>query len=100
MTSLKDIRSDLETHLGKRIKLKANRGRKKTVTRVGVLEKTYPHVFTVRLDKNLSSIPRVSYSYTDILTASIELEYLEDKIITGALGSSNYFASNKRGNSA
>ncbi len=78
MTALRDIRSDLEGHLGKRIKLKANRGRKKTVTREGILEKTYPHVFTVRLDNKLSSIPRVSYSYTDILTSSIELEYLED----------------------
>lgn len=78
MASIKDIKADLETHLGKRIKLKANRGRKKTVVREGILEKTYPHVFTVRLDKKLSSIPMVSYSYTDILTASIELEYLED----------------------
>lgn len=77
-TALKDIRIDLENHLGSRIKLKANRGRKKTIIREGVLEQTYPHVFTVRLDKKNSSIPRVSYSYIDILTASIELEYLEN----------------------
>ncbi len=77
-TALKDIRIDLENHLGSRIKLKANRGRKKTIVREGILEQTYPHVFTVRLDKTNSSIPRVSYSYIDILTSSIELEYLDN----------------------
>ncbi|QOR37000.1 Veg family protein [Clostridium sp. 'deep sea'] len=76
--ALKDIRLDLENHLGSRIKLKANRGRKKTIVREGILERTYPHVFTVRLDENNSSIPRVSYSYIDILTSSIELEYLDN----------------------
>jgi len=75
-SAIKRIRMDLENHLGSRIKLKANRGRKKTVIREGVLERTYPHVFTVRLDQSKSSIPRVSYSYIDILTENIEFEYL------------------------
>ncbi len=76
-TAIKQIKNDLDNHLGTRIKLKANRGRKKTIIREGVLERTYPHVFTVRLDQSKSKIPRVSYSYIDILTSNIEFEYLD-----------------------
>lgn len=74
---VKQIKNDLENHLGKRIRLKANRGRRKTITREGFVERTYPHIFTVRLDQAKSRIPRVSYSYIDILTSNIEFEYLE-----------------------
>lgn len=74
--ALTQIRGDLENYVGSRIRLKANRGRRKTIIREGVLEKTYPHVFTVKLDDDKSSIPRVSYSYADILTEAVELTVL------------------------
>ncbi len=75
--ALKSIRKDLESRLGSRIKLKANRGRRKTVVREGILENTYPHVFTVKLDQSNSQIPRVSYSYIDVLTESVEFEFMD-----------------------
>lgn len=71
--ALIDIKRSLDAHLGERILLKANGGRRKTVERTGVLEQTYPSVFIVRLDEERHSFERVSYSYADILTESVML---------------------------
>jgi len=76
--ALTEIKSTLEEHIGKRIYLKANSGRRKIVERFGVLEKTYPSVFVIRLDKEQHSFDRVSYSYADILTQAIELVIYEE----------------------
>ncbi len=70
---LQRIKRDLDIHLGKRIRLRANKGRKRIVVREGLLEGTYPHVFVVRLDEAPFNGRKVSYSYTDILTSTVEL---------------------------
>ena len=70
---LADIKKDLESHVGEKIKLKANKGRKKVMEREGVLEKTYPNIFIVKLEEADASERRVSYSYADLLTESVEL---------------------------
>lgn len=76
-----EIKNDLEPFVGNRIKLKANRGRKKIVERMGVLESTYPNIFVVRLDEKLVE-RRVSFSYADILTESVVVTVCqEDKDI-------------------
>lgn len=69
---LVDIKRDLEAYVGEKIRLKANKGRKKIVEREGVLEGTYPNIFTVRLSE-ADSVRRVSYSYADLLTEAVEL---------------------------
>ena len=48
---LEQIKLDLESCVGKRVKLKANRGRKKVVEAEGIIENTYPKLFVVKLDK-------------------------------------------------
>lgn len=70
---LADIKEDLESHVGQKVRLKANRGRKKVMVREGVLEKTYPHIFVVKLDDKRSTVQRISFSYSDILTETVEL---------------------------
>ena len=45
--TLDKIRESLERHLGKKILLKANKGRKQIVTKKGVLEKVYQATFTL-----------------------------------------------------
>ncbi|MHB1420684.1 MAG: Veg family protein [Bacillota bacterium] len=70
---LSEIKQDLEAHVGQKIRLKANRGRKKVIERVGVLEQTYPHIFVIKLDEKRSPDRRVSFSYTDVLTETVEL---------------------------
>lgn len=76
--TLADIKKSLECHLGKRMQLKANGGRKKTIERSGVLRETYHAVFVVDLDQDENAFERVSYSYTDILTEAVEITILDD----------------------
>lgn len=70
---LNDIKRDLESHIGQKIRLKANKGRKKVIEREGVLERTYPSIFVVKLDEAEAGERRVSYSYADLLTEAVEL---------------------------
>ena len=77
--TLDKIRLSLERHLGKKIILKANKGRKQVITRRGVREKVYPSVFVVRLDDSQNGYSRVSYSYSDLLTANVKLQVYRDK---------------------
>ena len=39
----------------------------------GILEETYPSVFIVKLDQDQHAFKRVSYSYADILTETVEV---------------------------
>ncbi|MFZ2464261.1 biofilm formation stimulator Veg [Caldifermentibacillus hisashii] len=77
--TLSDIKKSLDGNLGKRLMLKANGGRKKTIERTGVLAETYPAVFVIELDQEENSFERVSYSYADILTQTVQLTFYEDK---------------------
>ncbi len=69
---LEKIKLDLDACIGKRVKLRANKGRKKVVEAEGVLERTYPKVFVVKLDQ-ANAVERMSYSYADVLTETVEL---------------------------
>lgn len=77
--ALEQIKEDLESYVGKRVKLRANRGRRKVIEAEGILEKTYPKVFVVKLGKD-SAVKRMSYSYADVLTSTVELT-VEDQPI-------------------
>ncbi len=77
--ALFEIKRSLEAHVGRRIMLKANGGRRKTIERSGILEETYPSVFIVKLDQEQHSFKRVSYSYADILTESVEVTVCNDE---------------------
>lgn len=70
--ALKQIRKNLELHIGEKIKLRANRGRRKTFEKVGVLESTYPAIFVIRIDEE-NYKRRLSFSYADVLTHTVEL---------------------------
>lgn len=76
--ALIDIKKSLDSHVGERILLRANGGRRKTIERTGVLEETYPSVFIVKLDQEQHTFKRVSYSYADILTETVELSVRKD----------------------
>jgi uncharacterized protein Veg len=72
-----EIRKKLEPHVGEKIKLKANRGRRKTYEKEGILESTYPSIFVVRIDEP-NYFQRLSFSYADVLTETVELSFSED----------------------
>lgn len=76
--TIASIKSSLDSKLGEALTLKANGGRKKTIERCGILAETYPSVFIVELNQDENNFERVSYSYTDILTDTVELVFTED----------------------
>ncbi len=76
--TLAEIKQSLDGQIGKRLTLKANGGRRKTIERSGVLAETYPSVFIVELDQEENAYERVSYSYADVLTETVELNFGED----------------------
>ncbi len=73
------IRRDIEGCIGRKIQLKANRGRKKSFVKEGILEKSYPSIFTVKFENDFDTTRRVSYSYTDILTNVVEISLCCDE---------------------
>lgn len=79
LKTLKEIKLGLEDKIGKRLRLTANGGRRRTVIRSGVLSETYPAVFVVELDQEENAFERVSYSYADVLTEAVEINFLDDR---------------------
>lgn len=71
------IRTDLEAMTGTRMRLRANMGRSKIVERLGVLEQTHPSLFVVKVEEKRDRTARVSYSYVDVLTRTVELTHCE-----------------------
>ncbi len=74
--TIDSIRKKLDSHLGERIKVKANQGRRRISIKEGILENTYPSIFVMRLDDE--SRRAVSWSYTDVLTDSVEIQFLDE----------------------
>ena len=78
-TDLDICRRGMQSFIGKRIRLKSNGGRKRTIIQEGVLDHCYPNVFTVRCArKDVSDHETVSFSYIDILTRVVEIDIEPD----------------------
>ncbi|HLR23276.1 MAG TPA: Veg family protein [Pseudogracilibacillus sp.] len=81
--TLKEIKNGLEKKIGNRLELVANGGRRRTIVRSGILSETYPAVFVVELDQEENAFERVSYSYADVLTEAVEINFVDvDEIAT------------------
>lgn len=76
-SALEAIRQNIESNVGKRVKLRANRGRRRVIEAEGIIENTYPKLFVIRLDQG-SAVKRMSYTYVDVLTETVELT-IEDE---------------------
>lgn len=71
--TIASIKKYLEGHLGEKVTLKANGGRKKIFVDSGVLEGVYPSIFVIRLETGAQRT--VTYSYSDILTKTVQLYF-------------------------
>ena len=68
ITSLK---ADIGEKLGQRVIVKGSLGRNRPFEKEATLEKAYPSIFIVKYDENERN---VTYSYTDVLTRTVELQ--------------------------
>lgn len=75
--TINNIKTKFEELIGEDIVITVEAGRRKTKTHEGTLTETYPAVFVVELDNHSSEdlYERVSFSYADVLTNSIEVEF-------------------------
>ncbi|MBM0046617.1 MULTISPECIES: Veg family protein [unclassified Anaerococcus] len=71
--SVNDIRQEVKRNIGKEVILKADMGRKRIKTKTGVIVNAFPSVFTVKVNNDFDVERTVSYSYSDILTSTVEL---------------------------
>ena len=69
--NLENIRELVRLHKGSRIFYRAANGRRKVEERNGVIQETYPSLFTVYIESQQST---VSFSYADILTREVEVQ--------------------------
>lgn len=68
------VRNEVLRNVGKRVKIRSNKGRNKVDIAEGIIAKTYPCVFLVELSNGLTdSVKTMSFSYTDVLTKEVEL---------------------------
>lgn len=67
--NINNIKKEMEKNLGKKVKCKLNVGRNKYEKFEGVIDATYPFLFTI-VHKNETK----SFSYSDLLTKTLELQ--------------------------
>lgn len=76
---LEEIKRDIESNVGKAVRVRANRGRRRVIEASGVIVETYPRIFVVKLDKD-SAVRRMSYTYADVLTETVELTIDDNRV--------------------
>lgn len=73
---LDTIRDELKKNVGKRVDVRAKKGRRKIGINGAVIEDAYPSLFTIVVMKEGKVVQRHSYTYSDILTKNVELKVL------------------------
>ena len=80
IATLDRIKHSLEQYVGRKVLLKANKGRKQVVTRRGVLDDLYPSVFVIKVPKGEGEegYRKIAYSYSDLLTENVSIKVFTD----------------------
>jgi len=73
VSSLVEVKKEIELNIGEKVMLKANRGRRKCFIKEAIIEDTYNNVFTVMVRVDSKTEQRFSYTYSDVLTSNVEL---------------------------
>lgn len=71
------IKRELEDNIGKKVIVKADKGRKKIVTKRGVLEAVYPSLFVVKMETGEDRPRSATFTYSDVLTSTVVLTIIE-----------------------
>jgi len=71
--TIDSIKEELENHLGKEVILKYNLGRNKIEQYHVTIKELYNYVFLVELNNSFNEIK--SFSYSDIITKTIKIDY-------------------------
>ena len=72
--SVNEIRTEVEKNVGKEVTLKADKGRKRIVTKSGIILDAFPSVFTIKVNNAFDRVRTVSYSFSDVFTSTVKLQ--------------------------
>jgi uncharacterized protein Veg len=75
------IKKTMESYVGGKIKLRTNKGRKKSLIKEGTLESIHPSIFVVKLEDEHETQRRISFMYTDVLTKVVEILSCKKKLM-------------------
>ena len=68
------VRREVVNNIGRRVKIKANKGRHKIDITEGIISETYPSMFLIKIDDGTSdSVKTMTFSYTDVLTKDVQM---------------------------
>lgn len=73
------IKTRVESCVGRKVKVISGRGRRHRRAQSGVIEQTYPSIFVIKLDDG-SKKERISVSYADVLTKTVQLMFLKSDV--------------------
>ena len=67
------VKNDIQRIIGSMVRLETNKGRHKSVVNKGIVSNVYPSIFTVQLNDDQGTSRKLSFSYTDVLTNTVEI---------------------------
>lgn len=73
-SDIANLKTDILEKVGQKIIVKGSLGRSKAFEKEATLEKAYPNIFIVKYEENNRN---VTYSYTDVLTRTVEVEVFD-----------------------
>ena len=72
-----NLKTDIDGKVGQKIIVKGSLGRSRTFEKEATIEKAYPNIFIVKYEENDRN---VTYSYTDILTRTVEVQVFDGQV--------------------
>lgn len=73
-SDITNLKTDILEKVGQKIIVKGSLGRSKAFEKEATIEKAYPNIFVVKYEENNRN---VTYSYTDVLTRTVEVEVFD-----------------------
>ena len=73
-TDIASLKTDINEKIGQKIIVKGSLGRSKSFEKEATIEKAYPNIFVIKYEEDEGS---VTYSYTDILTRTVEVDVFD-----------------------
>lgn len=73
------VKNDIQRNIGSIVQLETNKGRHKSVINKGIISNVYPSIFTIQLIETSGATRNMSFSYTDVLTNTVEITLCEEQ---------------------
>ena len=72
--SISQVRKAVSSHIGSKVKIRANKGRHRVDVAEGIITETYPSIFLIQIENDIEdSFKTVSFSYSDVLTKDVQM---------------------------